>query len=959
MTPPPGSPANNFEDTHVMETRHPLTIPAAIVLGTAVVATALPLPSSTPATATGTAHVTRAYTDKSTHEPGKEATITAETSSEGSVHFSVSHLGVEVASGDATVTNGKATWAYTTPSENNQGYLVTATGGDGTHAETAIDASTSWTRFPRMGFLSHFKPTAPEGTDGHTTYESFLFQKPQDYIDKLSRDYHINALQYYDWQYRHEQPVATGDLENEWPLWYRNNYASKKTITDYIKDAKNANMGSLAYSMAYAANDNYDTNTIKDDWRLREDNGSYWVRDLGEQWWVPTPQGVDKPKSHQFMMNVNNEEWRTYITGQYAKQKTAFAFDGTHIDTLGQTSKKDAAGNPVDLTDGLAALVDDTYKNVGGQVGINLPDGAGSEKINKDSAAYMYTELWDHNETNAQVASYLQGARNTAGNKPQIVAAYANNYDPTAWVPDPKDSKKKIHPSVTADEGTRIEAESDQASVSGGAQILSGDDSASGGAYAGNFSAGGSAVTFTIDAGQGGTFTFTTRYARQDDDPAFHQMILDMGKTGQQKLIKYVHFDQTGSYYTWKDMTETVELTPGVHTITYWVPTDKNYSPVNIDCITFREFNTDSVKLADAAFAANGAHHLELGDYGRMLDNEFFVNSGRSMSADLQTWMKNYYNISTAYENLIFGDNLTRKERQVEVSTNGVGLPTSTDGASNTIWANTMTSNAGTALHLINLRTNDDEGNDEYWRNAAKKTLPFDNTSVTYHLENGEQVPGSIFVVSPDNDGGRPTLLDFTTGTDEQGRTTLTFNVGRLSSWDMVVFSPATTYADHAALAPGSVDTSDNAAAPDADDAALVPATMVGQLRNGLGQCLTSQDPAGADGTPVWNSNCSGNSAAQTVIYEGNGHIRIGDRCVDVVGGYTEEGTVAHMWTCYPALESQMWDLNEYGQLKNRASGLCLTILGDTTRDATQAVISQCSDSSKSQRWTLTDTSGQ
>ena len=79
MTPPPGSPVNDFEDTHVMETRHPLTIPAAIVLGTAVVATALPVPSSTPATATGTAHVTRAYTDKSTHEPGKQATITAKT----------------------------------------------------------------------------------------------------------------------------------------------------------------------------------------------------------------------------------------------------------------------------------------------------------------------------------------------------------------------------------------------------------------------------------------------------------------------------------------------------------------------------------------------------------------------------------------------------------------------------------------------------------------------------------------------------------------------------------------------------------------------------------------------------------------------------------------------------------------------------------------------------------------
>lgn len=937
-----------------METRHPLTIPAAIVLGTAVVATALPLPSSTPATATGTAHVTRAYTDKSTHEPGKQATITAEASSEGTVHFSVSHLGVEIDSGDATVENGKATWTYTTPSEDGQGYLVTATGGDGTHAETAIDASKSWTRFPRMGYLSHFKPTAPEGTDGHTTYEAFLFQKPQDYIDKLSRDYHINALQYYDWQYRHEQPVATGDLADKWPLWYRDTYASKRTITDYIQDAKNANMGSLAYSMAYAANDNYDTNTIKDEWRLREDNGSYWVRDLGEQWWVPTPKGVDKPKSHQFMMNVNNENWRTYITGQYKTQKTEFKFDGTHIDTLGQTSKKDASGNPVDLTDGLAALVDDTYKNVGGQVGINLPDGAGSEKINKASAAYMYTELWDHNETNAQVASYLQSARNNAGNKPQIVAAYANNYNPTISLPDPKDSKKTIHPGVTPDEGTRIEAESDQASVSGGAQILSGDDSASGGAYAGNFSAGGSTVTFTVDAGQGGTFTFTTRYARQDADGAYHQMILDMGKSGQQKLIKYVHFDQTGSYYTWKDMTETVELTPGIHTISYWVPNDKNYTPVNIDCITFREFNTDSVKLADAAFAANGAHHLELGDYGRMLDNEFFVNSGRSMSTDLQTWMKNYYNISTAYENLLFGDNLTRRERQVEVSTNGVGLPTSTDGSANTIWANTMTSNAGTALHLINLRTNDSEGNDEYWRNAAKQILAFDNTSVTYHLEGGEAVPGSIYAVSPDVDGGRPMPLDFTTGTDEQGRTTLTFNVGRLSSWDMVVFSPAKV-ADRAAAAPQDPNTSGNA---NSDNAGLVPATVVGQLRNGHGQCLTSQDPKGADGTPVWNSNCAGNSAAQIVTYEGDGHLRIGDRCVDVVGGYTNEGTVAHMWTCYPTLESQKWDINGSGQLVNRASGLCLTIPGDTTQENTQAVISQCSDASTSQRWTLTNVSG-
>ena len=191
-------------------------------------------------------------------------------------------------------------------------------------------------------------------------------------------------------------------------------------------------MGSLAYSMAYAANDNYDTNTIKDEWRLREDNGSYWVRDVGEQWWVPTPKGVNKPKSHQFMMNVNTQGWRDYITDQYVTQKDTFGFDGTHIDTLGQTVKKDASGNSVDLTDGLTALVNETASKTGTATGINLPDGAGTDKIGPSSASYIYTELWDHNETNQQVASYLQGARDKSANKPQIVAAYANNYDPAS-----------------------------------------------------------------------------------------------------------------------------------------------------------------------------------------------------------------------------------------------------------------------------------------------------------------------------------------------------------------------------------------------------------------------------------------------------------------------------------------------------------------------------------------------
>ena len=113
------------------------------------------------------------------------------------------------------------------------------------------------------------------------------------------------------------------------------------------------------------------------------------------------------------MMNVNNKGWRDYITGQYVDQKKTFNFTGTHIDTLGETHKKDASGNDLDLTEGLSSLVNETAEKTKGAVGINLPDGAGNDKLINGSSTYLYTELWNNNETNAQVASYLQGVRSS------------------------------------------------------------------------------------------------------------------------------------------------------------------------------------------------------------------------------------------------------------------------------------------------------------------------------------------------------------------------------------------------------------------------------------------------------------------------------------------------------------------------------------------------------------------
>ena len=76
----------------------------------------------------------------------------------------------------------------------------------------------------------------------------------------------------------------------------------------------------------------------------------------------------------------------------------------------------------------------------------------------------------------------------------------------------------------------RIEAESDQTKVSGDVTIVSGDASASGGSYTSGIAKDGDAVTFTVDAGQGGAFTFSPRYSSRQADGASHQVMIDWAR---------------------------------------------------------------------------------------------------------------------------------------------------------------------------------------------------------------------------------------------------------------------------------------------------------------------------------------------------------------------------------------------------------------------------------------------
>ena len=66
----------------------------------------------------------------------------------------------------------------------------------------------------------------------------------------------------------------------------------------------------------------------------------------------------------------------------------------------------------------------------------------------------------------------------------------------------------------------------------------------------------------------------------------------------------------------------------------------------------------DSVLLADAAFFASGAFHIELGEGEYMLAQEFFPARDKLIGGDLRSRLEDYYNFITAYESLLFAPNL-------------------------------------------------------------------------------------------------------------------------------------------------------------------------------------------------------------------------------------------------------------------------------------------------------------
>ena len=701
------------------------------------------------AAAGGTPTLTDAYVNSARYTPGSAVTVSAVVhestgagSWSGNVGYTLTHLGATVSTGSVATTvaaNGTntVTWSVTPPSTDFSGYLVQISAGTST-AATAIDVSSNWTHFPRLGYL--------------TTYNSATTTASADAdITTLARRYHINAVQFYDWMWRHENPVqknTDGSLPSTWTAW-NGDVISPAAVKAYIGAAHNHAVAAMPYSMSYAALQNYQTvSGVSPTWGLNyASNGTPWAFEMKP----------NQPNTNLYMFNPANTSWQNFITAKYADQVNTMGFDGTHLDQLGNWgAMTDTSGVPVDLQAGLASLVSAAKTALsstsGKVVGFNAVDGFGGDNVaSAKRTDYLYSELWDNHETYQTIKTYLDTQQQESGAIPAEIAAYPNTKD---------------------DAGPSYEAES--ASLSSGLTINSDHPGYTGTGFVANYGNAGDSVTFTVNAPEARRYSLVFRYANGAAGDATRSVSVDGASVGR------VTMPTDGNWNNWHFDSDVVTptLSAGNHTVTVSVGSgDTGF--INLDNLVLGTLDTTSVQLEDAAIAASGASHIELGQGDSMLSAPYFPDHDKQMTNALRSWMKDYYDFITGYENLLYGPDVHSVDsgsQFVQIS----GQTTSGDASGNTVWTNLKKTSTDDVIHLINLL-----GNDGSWRHAGKATPPVQtNLPVKYYLGPDEN-PTAVRVASPDSSHGVSTGLSYTTGTDSTGRY-VSFTVPRLQNWDLV-----------------------------------------------------------------------------------------------------------------------------------------------------------------------------
>lgn len=256
-------------------------------------------------------------------------------------------------------------------------------------AETAFDTLADWTDFPRYGFVCDFSPSR---TDVEETVQTLA-------------KFHINGLQFYDWQYRHDQLVPPTEEFLD-PL---GRPLSLSVARSLIKAAHSRGIKAMPYLAIYAASAIFWKSHT--DWALYD--ASHQLIPFGEDF-----LGIMNPAA--------GTPWSEHLLEQCREVLGTLPFDGLHIDQYGEPKVGfDASGKPVDLPRAFADFIASaSAQHPGKPVLFNAVGNWPIESLAKAPTAFNYIEIWPPDTKYTDLVRIVRNARSLSGGKPVVIALY-------------------------------------------------------------------------------------------------------------------------------------------------------------------------------------------------------------------------------------------------------------------------------------------------------------------------------------------------------------------------------------------------------------------------------------------------------------------------------------------------------------------------------------------------------
>jgi dextranase len=332
--------------------------------------------------------------------------LTFETPMHGAVEATLYHLAditatwTGQADGLSCVLEGMLT------AEAPRGYGVTARLLDGegrvvATAITAFDVLERWTQAPRYGFLSEF---GPGRNDAQAT------------MDWAVR-YHLNGLQYYDWQYRHERLLPPAASYSD--LLGRS--LSLDTVKRLVAAGHERGIAAMPYTAIYGASDAF----------YREHSQMALTDRLAS----PFRLG----ESFLVIMNPASP-WAEHLLGEFAAVLDNIDFDGIHIDQYGAPFVgQDASGTRIDLSEVFPAFIDkaaalvEQRRGGAGAVIFNAVGNWPVDRVAGSAEAAVYIEIWPPYREFLDLHRIVVNAQQAGAGKPVIVAAYIDPVQSVNW----------------------------------------------------------------------------------------------------------------------------------------------------------------------------------------------------------------------------------------------------------------------------------------------------------------------------------------------------------------------------------------------------------------------------------------------------------------------------------------------------------------------------------------------